>query len=74
MWQRTEDQLGVGQRGILGRHEGDVAARDAAGRPALLVRGCKRERLAGMTKNECAELAAGITAGPEHTDRNLIHE
>jgi len=27
-----------------------------------------------MTEDECTELAAGITAGPEHSNWNLIHE
>jgi hypothetical protein len=26
-----------------------------------------------VTENECAELAARVTAGPEHTDWDLIH-
>jgi hypothetical protein len=26
-----------------------------------------------MTENECAELAAGVSAGPEHADWDLIH-
>lgn len=74
MRQRTKDKLDVAQRGVLCRDERDVAARDATGRAALFVRRCEGERQTRMPQNERTELAAGITAGPEHPDWYLIHK
>src|SRR5438105_1050866 len=74
MRQGTKHQLGLAERRVFSRHEGDFAPGDPAGRAALFVRRCKGERQPRMTEDECTELAAGITAGPEHSHWNLIHE
>ena len=73
MRHRTENELDVTQRRVFGRDESNVAAGDATGRTALFVRRCEDERQLRMPEDERTELAAGITAGPEHSHWNLIH-
>ena len=74
MRERAEDQFGLFERRIVGGDVHDVASAEACNRPPLLVRCSKREREMRMRIDECTELAAGITAGPENADWNLIHE
>jgi hypothetical protein len=73
MRQSAEDEIDAVQRRVIGRNKGDVASGNSDRSAALLVRRRKRQGESRVTENECAELAARVTAGPEHTDWNLIH-
>lgn len=73
MRQRAEDEIDAVQRHVIRRHERDVASGNSDCGPALVVRRSERQGKSRMTENECAELAAGVSAGPEHTDWDLIH-
>jgi predicted Ser/Thr protein kinase len=73
MGQSAEDQIRAIQRDVIGRDERDVAPGDTDSGAALVIRRGESQREAWVRENECAELAAGVSAGPEHTDRNLIH-
>ena len=73
MRERAEDQLRGVDGSIFRRDEGHLATADSDGRATLLVRRSKGERQGRVTEDECAELAAGISAGPEHADWYFIH-
>jgi hypothetical protein len=73
MRQSAEDEIDAVQRGVIRRNKGDVASGNPDRSAALVVCRGKRQGKSRMTKNECAELAARVTAGPEHTDWDLIH-
>ena len=73
MRQRAEDQLRITERRVLNRDKSDVASHDAHCLAALLVRRCERQAQRRMRVNESTELAAGISAGPEHPHWYFIH-
>ena len=74
MGERAEHELCVVQWCVLGTDERNVFPGDARHRPTLFVCRSKRERKIRVTKNECAELAASVAAGAQHTDRYFIHK
>lgn len=73
MRQSAEDEIDAVQRHIVRRDERDVASGNSDRDAALVVRRSKRQGESRMSENECAELAARVSAGPEHTDWDLIH-
>lgn len=73
MRQRREDQLRFLERCIVGGNKGDVASAEARTLPAALIRCCEREVERGVTRYQCAKLAAGVSAGPEHSHWYFIH-
>ena len=73
MWKRAEHQLGRSERDRFRDGENEVSAGDAHSRTAPVVRRCEVERERRMSKDECTELAARISAGPEHADWCFIH-
>lgn len=73
MRQSAEDEIDAVQRHVVRRHERDVASGNSDRGAALVVRRRKRQGESRMAENECAELAARVSAGPEHTDWDLIH-
>ena len=73
MRERAEHEFGGVDLGVVRSNEREVAATDSDGSTALLVGRCEGEREAGMAEDECAELAARISAGPEHADWYFIH-
>ena len=68
MRQRAENELDRTEVSVIRRDERHVAPAQSDGRATLVVRRCKDERQLRMTRDECAELAACISASPEHTD------
>jgi transcriptional regulator of arginine metabolism len=69
----AEHQLGAVEWSVLGGDERDVPSSDARGRPPLFVRRRERQREARMSGDERAELATGVSAGPEHSHGFHIH-
>jgi hypothetical protein len=73
MRQCAEDQLDIAERRVIGSDEREIASADAHGRASLFVRGGEGKREGRVPLDERTELAAGIAAGPEHANWNLIH-
>lgn len=73
MWQSAEHEMNAIQRRVVGRHKRDVTSSDSDCGATLVVSRRERQGESRVTENECAELAARVSAGPEHTDRDLIH-
>ena len=74
MWKRAEDQVGLVERCIFSRNEGDVMSTYARSLPPLSVSSCEAELKTGVPRDEHAELASGVAAGAENTDRKFMHK
>src|SRR5487761_2733200 len=73
MWERAEYQFSISQRRVLRGDKRHLVPGHAHGLPPLVV-GCgERQREPRMPGDECTQLAAGISAGPEHADGDPIH-
>ena len=64
----------LAERRIVGRDERDMSAAGQLGaRSTLLVGGREGEREPRVALNQRAQLASGISTGPEHADRDSMH-
>ena len=75
--ERAEDEHRVVEPGVVGRDEGDVGRPGGAGHAHALappgVGSGEGEGEVRVRGDEGAQLAPRIPAGPQHTDRNLMH-
>ena len=74
MGQRTEHELCLAERHVVGRDERHVSPGNARGRATLLVRRREGEREHRMAQDQRRKLAASVSAGTEHPHWYLIHK
>ena len=74
MGQRTEHELCLANRDVVGRDKRHVSPGDARGRSPLLVRRREGEREHRMAQDQRRKLAASVSAGTEHAHWYLIHK
>jgi hypothetical protein len=73
VWQRGENELGAGQRGVIVGDETDVRAAEPRPLASPLVRGGEGERHARVAGDDRAELTAGIPTCAEDSYRDSMH-
>ena len=74
VWKRREHELGVRQRRVIVRDKADVGAAEPRQLAASLVRGCEREPHPRVSRNERAQLASGVAAPTEDSNRDSMHD
>jgi hypothetical protein len=74
VWQRREHELGVCEQCVVVRHEAHIDATQPGTLATALVRRSEREFERRVTRNDRAELAPGVSARSEYSNRNSMHK
>lgn len=73
MRQRAEDELAAVEVGVVVRDEAHVLATEARALPAPLVGAGEMQAEPWMARDECAELAAGVSGRAQDSNGNFMH-